>query len=111
MFVSLFKVIMMRDIEAVLIRAWKFALSKGNTELAEAIASLPMFETETKAKPVEEKKPAPAAFRIPSGKFAGRKLDSLSGFELKNLWAGFNGCGNSKVSAILRAELDVRGIK
>lgn len=104
----------MRDIEAVLIRAWKFALSKGNTELAEAIASLPMFETGETSKPVPEAPPfeadrkSNAGFRIPSGKFRGRVLAQLSDGDLQNVWAGFNGCGNTKVANILKAEIDRR---
>ena len=104
----------MKEIEAVLIRSWKFALSKGNTELAEAIASLPMFETGEKSKPVPEAPPFEASpnkkdgFRVPSGKYKGWSLGRLSDIELQRVWAGFNGCGNTKVANILKAEIDRR---
>lgn len=103
----------MSEIEVLLIQAWKLAVQRGHTTLAEAIVSLPgVFVSKPQAKPPEEKKvvhPAgPAGWRIPSGKFRGRSLAQLLDFELQNVWAGFNGCGNTKVANILKAEIDRR---
>lgn len=119
MFVSLFKVMKMQDIESLLIQAWKLAIQKGDKRLAEAIVSLPgLFVSvcpsieQPQAKPSEEKKAVrPAVFHVPSGKFQGRRLDQVGDYDLKNLWSGFNGCGNVKVAVILRTELDRRGVK
>ena len=89
----------MKDIEVLLVQAWKLALLNDNRDLAEAIVSLPGL--------FEKKKPA-VVFRIPSGKYRGRSLDQLADYELQNVWAGFNGCGNVAVANILRAEIDRR---
>lgn len=58
--------------------------------------------------PVAQLDAAPKMFVIPSGKYAGMKMENLTDETLERVWAGFNGCRSFKVAAVLRAELDRR---
>jgi len=58
--------------------------------------------------PVAQSDAAPKMFVIPSGKYAGMKMENLTDETLERVWAGFNGCRSFKVAAVLRAELDRR---
>lgn len=99
----------MSVMESILIRTWKFVLSKGNTELASEIASLLVIEP---SKPAMDASPRrDSGYRIPSGKFRGKRIADLSDGQLQNVWSGFNGCGNHKVANVLKAELRLRGIE
>lgn len=103
----------MNEIEALLIQALKRAIQEGKHPLADAILSLPgMFvlkcDPVPEAPPFEADRKSNAGFRIPSGKFRGRVIAQLSDHDLQNVWAGFNGCGNTKVANILKAEIDRR---
>lgn len=96
----------MKDIEVLLIQAWKLAMQQGYTDLAQGIVSLPGLLV---PKPPETTKAYRFdQFRVPSGKYRGRLLNQLNDSELQNVWSGFNGCGNVKVANILKAEIDSR---
>jgi uncharacterized protein (DUF3820 family) len=47
-------------------------------------------------------------FKIPSGKYKGKRLEELDTTTLQQVWSGFNGVGKTKVAAVLRKELDAR---
>ena len=103
----------MNEIEALLIQALKLAVQEEKHALAGAILSLPgMFvlkcDAVPESPPFEADRKSNAGFRIPSGKFRGRVLSQLSDHDLQNVWAGFNGCGNTKVANILKTEIDRR---
>lgn len=103
----------MNEIEALLIQAVKLAVQEEKHALAGAILSLPgMFvlkcDAVPEAPPFEASPNKKDGFRVPSGKYKGCSLGRLSDIELQRVWAGFNGCGNTKVANIVKAEIDSR---
>ena len=99
----------MNEIEMLLIQAWKLAVQNNKMGLAEAIVSLPgAFVTKPLETQPDKNRFSRAIFRIPSGKFRGKALSELDNHELQRVWSGFNGCGNTKVADILKAEMDLR---
>jgi hypothetical protein len=53
-------------------------------------------------------KPKPAVFFIPSGKHVGKRPAQLTTIELKQVWSGYNGCGNNAVADELLKEIRKR---
>ena len=88
------------------LKAFRSPASKTAEVESAAITARPY--TKTNVTPVVQSDAAPKMFVIPSGKYAGMKMENLTDETLERVWAGFNGCRSFKVAAVLRAELDRR---